>query len=138
MEKLFKAIVKKSKTSNPVFHVFFWLFITIVFTLVFGHSWGSRVQAFYFISLLQTETIASCVPRMTRAPRWFMSTFQVLMRNLDLENSEISPCGRNDVSYNSSLYTKFKRELLSHTQISLFPNCDSTNVQSLYRDGTMW
>lgn len=52
MENPIKAMVKKSKTSNPVFHIVFWLFISVVFTVIFGHSWGSRVQAFYFISLL--------------------------------------------------------------------------------------
>ena len=84
MEKLIKAIVKKSKTSNPVFHVFFWLFITIVFTLVFGHSWGSRVQAFYFISLLLPVVMGTSyffnyflVPRflLTKKYYWFALYF---------------------------------------------------------------
>ncbi len=38
--------------NNPTFHVAFWIFIVSIFTFIFGHSWGSTVHAFYFISLL--------------------------------------------------------------------------------------
>jgi len=88
MEKPIKAIVKKSRTSNPVFHVVFWLFITIVFTLVFGHSWGSRVQAFYFISLLLPVVMGTTyffnyflVPRflLTKKYYWFIFYFLYLL-----------------------------------------------------------
>jgi two-component system, LytTR family, response regulator LytT len=52
MDKPVKTIIKKSKISNPVFHVAFWVIITCFITVVFGQSWGSGLQAFYFISLL--------------------------------------------------------------------------------------
>ena len=38
--------------SNPAFHVVFWILITSILTFIFGHSWGSAIHAFYFISLL--------------------------------------------------------------------------------------
>ncbi|MDB4582610.1 LytTR family transcriptional regulator [Draconibacterium sp.] len=42
----------KSKISNPYFHIIYWIIVIIIFTVVFGRSWGSGLQAFYFISLL--------------------------------------------------------------------------------------
>jgi len=42
----------KSKTSNPYYHIFYWIFVVLILTLVFGRSWGSKIHAFYYISLL--------------------------------------------------------------------------------------
>lgn len=52
MKISFKAITKKLEISNPVFHITFWVLITSILTLIFGHSWGSTIHAFYFITLL--------------------------------------------------------------------------------------
>lgn len=42
----------KAKISNPYFHIIFWIIILVILTVVFGRSWGSRLPAFYFISML--------------------------------------------------------------------------------------
>ncbi len=42
----------KFKTGNPFFHIGFWIIVFGVLTVVFGKSWGSSLQAFYFTSLL--------------------------------------------------------------------------------------
>ncbi|MEZ5103239.1 MAG: LytTR family DNA-binding domain-containing protein [Draconibacterium sp.] len=47
-----KKKVRNSKFSNPLFHIAFWVFVAFVFTVVFGMTWGSSLQAFYFVSLL--------------------------------------------------------------------------------------
>jgi len=47
-----KSVATKSKISNPLFHIVFWVCITFFIAVVFGKSWGSGLQAFYFISLL--------------------------------------------------------------------------------------
>jgi two-component system, LytTR family, response regulator LytT len=52
MVKQIKSVAKKSKISNPRFHIAFWVCITFFIAVVFGKSWGSGLQAFYFISLL--------------------------------------------------------------------------------------
>jgi signal transduction histidine kinase len=52
MDKQIKSVAKTSKISNPLFHIAFWVCITFFIAVVFGKSWGSGLQAFYFISLL--------------------------------------------------------------------------------------
>lgn len=47
-----KIFIDKSKLSNPVFHVVFWIFVTFILTVVFGRTWGNDLQAYYFISML--------------------------------------------------------------------------------------
>ncbi|HCE58710.1 MAG TPA: hypothetical protein DER09_13005 [Prolixibacteraceae bacterium] len=47
-----KTFTSKIETSNPLFHIIFWIFIASILTLIFGHSWGSSIHAFYFICLL--------------------------------------------------------------------------------------
>lgn len=42
----------KSKLNNPYFHILYWIFAALLLVLIFGHSWGSNLIAFYFISLL--------------------------------------------------------------------------------------
>jgi signal transduction histidine kinase len=40
------------RSTNPIFHLGYWLFVLVVLTLAFGSSWGSQIAAFYFISML--------------------------------------------------------------------------------------
>ena len=40
------------KSSNPSYHIAYWIFVILVLTLVFGLSWGNNIAAFYFISML--------------------------------------------------------------------------------------
>lgn len=40
------------KSSNPYYHIAYWLFLTLVLTLIFGRSWNSSSSAFVFICLL--------------------------------------------------------------------------------------
>lgn len=40
------------KTSNPYYHIFYWVFVLLILTFVFGVSWGNNVAAFFFISML--------------------------------------------------------------------------------------
>ena len=47
-----KTFTSKIEISKPLLHIIFWILITSIFTLIFGHSWGSTIHAFYFISLL--------------------------------------------------------------------------------------
>ncbi len=42
----------KFKTSNPYLHIFYWIFVAIILTLIFGRSWGSNLKAFYYICML--------------------------------------------------------------------------------------
>ncbi len=52
MDKPIKSVATKSKISNPLFHIAYWICITSFIAVVFGKLWGSGLQAFYFISLL--------------------------------------------------------------------------------------
>ena len=49
----------KSKISNPYYHVFYWIFVVFILTLVFGRSWGSKLEAFYYISFLLPVVIGT-------------------------------------------------------------------------------
>ncbi|MDQ1771768.1 hypothetical protein GQR60_12920 [Labilibaculum sp. A4] len=40
------------KSSNPYYHIFYWIFVLLILTLVFGFSWGNNAAAFFFISML--------------------------------------------------------------------------------------
>ncbi|PKQ63522.1 hypothetical protein BZG02_09110 [Labilibaculum filiforme] len=40
------------KSSNPYYHIFYWIFVLLSLTLVFGVSWGNNIAAFFFISML--------------------------------------------------------------------------------------
>ncbi|MRT92100.1 LytTR family DNA-binding domain-containing protein [Ancylomarina sp. 16SWW S1-10-2] len=40
------------KSSNPYYHIFYWIFVLLILTLVFGLSWGNNIAAFFFISML--------------------------------------------------------------------------------------
>lgn len=40
------------KSTNPYFHISYWIFVILILTVVFGVTWGSNLAAFYFISML--------------------------------------------------------------------------------------
>jgi two-component system response regulator LytT len=40
------------KISNPFYHVMFWLVVTAILTLIFGRSWGSGINSYFFVSML--------------------------------------------------------------------------------------
>ncbi|MBN2638369.1 MAG: LytTR family transcriptional regulator DNA-binding domain-containing protein [Bacteroidales bacterium] len=40
------------KSSNPSYHILYIILVFLVLTLVFGHSWGNSMAAFYFVSML--------------------------------------------------------------------------------------
>ena len=42
----------KIKSSNPIYHLVYWLFVLAILLLVFGQKWANSVAAFYFISML--------------------------------------------------------------------------------------
>lgn len=42
----------KLKITNPFYHVLFWFLVISLLTFIFGNSWGSELNAFYFISML--------------------------------------------------------------------------------------
>ncbi len=42
----------KLKISNPFYHVLFWILVVSLLTIIFGRSWQSGLNAFYFISML--------------------------------------------------------------------------------------
>lgn len=40
-----------SKTSNPYFHIAFWVVVVAILIVIFGGAWQGEIQAFFFISL---------------------------------------------------------------------------------------
>lgn len=40
------------KSSNPVYHILYSIFVVLVLSLVFGLSWGNNRAAFFFVSML--------------------------------------------------------------------------------------
>jgi len=42
----------KIKSSNPYYHIIYWLFLIITLTLVFGRSWNDSSSAFVFVCML--------------------------------------------------------------------------------------
>lgn len=48
--KLIKTM--RIKSSNPSYHIAYWIFVIVVLTMIFGLSWGNKMAAFYFISML--------------------------------------------------------------------------------------
>ncbi len=40
-----------SKTTNPYFHIVFWVVVVAILIVIFGGAWQGRIQAFFFISL---------------------------------------------------------------------------------------
>jgi len=44
--------MKKLKITNPTYHVIYWIIVVLILTLVFGRSWSSGENAFYYIGML--------------------------------------------------------------------------------------
>lgn len=42
----------KIKSSNPLYHILYIIFVFLILMLVFGRSWGNKMAAFYFVSML--------------------------------------------------------------------------------------
>jgi hypothetical protein len=40
------------KSSNPFYHIVYWVIVLLTLTLVFGLSWGNNTAAFFFVSML--------------------------------------------------------------------------------------
>ena len=40
------------KSSNPYYHIAYWIFVIVVLTSVFGLSWRNKTGAFFFVSML--------------------------------------------------------------------------------------
>ena len=74
----------KPKISNPFYHVLFWLVVTAMLTLIFGRSWGSGVNSFYFVSMLLPVVIGTfyffnyyLVPNYLLKKRYFFFVLQL-------------------------------------------------------------
>ena len=40
-----------SKTTNPYFHIVFWVMVVAILIVIFGGAWQGKIQAFFFITL---------------------------------------------------------------------------------------
>nr|WP_321406036.1 LytTR family DNA-binding domain-containing protein [uncultured Carboxylicivirga sp.] len=40
------------KSSNPYYHILYWLFVVFILTIIFGRSWGNNTAALFFVSML--------------------------------------------------------------------------------------
>jgi len=61
------------KSSNPFFHILYWLFVIIILTMVFGGSWGNKMAALYFITMLLPITLGtSYFFNYVLVPRYFL------------------------------------------------------------------
>lgn len=40
------------KLTNPKYHIIYWIAVVLILSLIFGRSWGNKMDAFYFISFL--------------------------------------------------------------------------------------
>jgi len=78
----------KLKLSNPYFHIVFWLVAVSILSLVFGRSWGSGRNAFYFVVMLVPVVMATSylfnfflVPQflLTKKYGWFALYFFYLL-----------------------------------------------------------
>lgn len=49
----------KSKISNPLYHILFWIVAITILVMVFGRSWNNNLHAFYFIALLLPVVMAT-------------------------------------------------------------------------------
>lgn len=84
------------KSSNPYFHITYWIFVLLILTIVFGRSWGNNMAAFYFISMLFPIVIGTSyffnyvlVPKFYMKKRlfWFgLYTFYTVVVSLYLES----------------------------------------------------
>lgn len=49
----------KSKTGNPYYHIVFWMAVLSILIVVYGNSWQSQTQAFYFVSMFLPVVMAT-------------------------------------------------------------------------------
>ncbi len=49
----------KSKISNPLYHILFWIVATTILIMVFGRSWNNNLHAFYFTAMLLPVVMAT-------------------------------------------------------------------------------
>lgn len=85
----------KIKSSNPLYHIFYIIFVILILTLVFGLSWNNKMAAFYFISMLLPVVLGTSyffnyvlVPRFYLKKKYFLFglyTFYTLVFSLYLE-----------------------------------------------------
>ncbi|MCU4174775.1 LytR/AlgR family response regulator transcription factor [Carboxylicivirga sp. N1Y90] len=47
------------KSSNPLYHISYWIFVVLIITIVFGRSWGNGTAAFFFICMLLPITLGT-------------------------------------------------------------------------------
>ncbi len=69
----------KTKSSNPLYHIFYIFFVILILTLVFGLSWNNKLAAFYFISMLLPVVLGTSyffnyvlVPRFYLKKKYFL------------------------------------------------------------------
>jgi signal transduction histidine kinase len=85
----------KVQSTNPYYHIVYWIFVILVLTLVFGLSWGNSLAAFYFVSLLIPIVLGTSyffnyflVPRYFLQKKYFwfgLYTFYTVIVSLYLE-----------------------------------------------------
>ncbi len=62
------------KSTNPYYHLFYWIVVILTLTLVFGLSWGNKLAAFYFVSMLLPIVLGtSYLFNYILVPRYFMT-----------------------------------------------------------------
>lgn len=59
MKNTLNTFHRRKQIGSPVFHIAFWAIVAGILTFVFGRSWGSNLQAFYFVSLLLPVVMAT-------------------------------------------------------------------------------
>ncbi|MBS2098161.1 LytR/AlgR family response regulator transcription factor [Carboxylicivirga linearis] len=47
------------KSSNPYYHILYWIFVIFILTLFFGRSWGNNIASFFFVSMLLPITLGT-------------------------------------------------------------------------------
>lgn len=83
------------KSNNPLYHIFYVIFVILILTVVFGLSWDNNLAAFYFICMLLPVVLGTSyffnyvlVPRfyMTKKYFWFgLYTFYTFIISVYLE-----------------------------------------------------
>lgn len=68
-----------------IYHVLFWIVVTIILTLIFGHSWQNYLQSFYFVAMLLPIVVGTSyffnyflVPRYLLSGRYFYFALYLL------------------------------------------------------------
>ena len=68
-----------------IYHVLFWIVITVILTLIFGRSWENYTQSFYFVAMLLPIVVGTSyffnyflVPRYLLRGRYFYFSLYLL------------------------------------------------------------